>query len=469
LQKHRLLNQPKISTQFKAASPLPDAEKKKLRLAQIRLCAAKGLPLSLYESQEFKNFIGVVLKDHVCKDRRVNEICVSPRTIGRFCDQQAELNLSDLKILLPSLIESGSVNLMLDHKWIPCDKNGKSKVLGVSISLISDDLKRKSFMLEYYPTRSSSASENLPILRNLLESNDLLEACESGKICIITDEAASSIASALSPQGAICASHSHSCALKRSIEKLVVGNAKNKWSAIVDLVDQFGKKHDFSSLPFKEAAPSMNIYCSSQPVQNREHIEAWRASKIRATWTEIKLPLGEVEQHVEMVRNDCYGKTLERNLKSTTRFRKYSSACRDLLLNQSLVEPLLADRGHPHFFLGRDCRDIDWFFLREIEPTLTRLERSINRFESDSFQVGYGFLEEQTNLVVWTIRRMETLRRCSASEAYHRALLTAFIEQLTSVHIDHHGIVSRPLRNEMVESRNVFCRKIKRPLFSIIT
>ena len=316
-------------------------------------------------------------------------------------------------------------------------------------------------MIEYYPCRTSRTDENLPVILSLLESYDLLDAVKAGKVTIITDQAANHIATLLSPTTVICASHSLSCCLKRSIEIHCTGNAKQKWNDIICMVEAFGKRHDISALPFVEAAPTLNIYVTNRMVQDADHIKSFRVSEKKSTWSTIKKSTEDIEQAVDQIPGDCYGRALERNLRTTTRFRKYTCAARNLLLNESLIQPLINDNGHPHSFLAENLRPVDFDFLRQIEPLLTRIEKSINRFESDDYQNGYAYFEEMQNLLVFTIKNMETLRRCSAAESYYRCVITSIVEQLVSVKVDNHGNISRPTsRREGLVPKRILERDI---------
>jgi len=187
--------------------------------------------------------------------------------------------------------------------------------------------------------------------------------------------------------------------MKRAIEKILTGSSKAKWDTVAALAAQAGRNVPLKDLPFRTAANSINNFAINTLI-NDDHRKRYIRSEIKSTWHDIKFEDKDIPSLIEGHKPEMFGKALERNLGSSTRFRKYCSCVRSVLANEEIYGKLY-EKTHPHHFLVSMTRRPDFKYLAEISPALDRFEKSINLFESSEYQHGSAYYAEMERLLIF--------------------------------------------------------------------
>ena len=137
--------------------------------------------------------------------------------------------------------------------------------------------------------------------------------------------------------------------MKRTIEKTLTGSSKSKWDTVKAFAAQAGRIVPLNELPFRAASNSINNFAVNALIDD-DHRKRFIRSEIKSTWHDVKFDEKDIPGLIEGHPTEMYGKALERNLATSTRFRKYCSCVRSILANQRVYEKLY-EATHPHHFL----------------------------------------------------------------------------------------------------------------------
>jgi len=140
------------------------------------------------EMMELTRSIVVALMPNTNEDHIVEALSTSAKTLRRVAEESEAKVAELLQQNAEKIIETFSGCVIFDHQSVSFGDTTKGqKRLGVSLMLRNKNLETKCLFLNYTPTYSSAAEDNIESVREILANHGILVGVESGAIGICTD------------------------------------------------------------------------------------------------------------------------------------------------------------------------------------------------------------------------------------------------------------------------------------------